>query len=1326
MSSSRIAGQCPGQNYGLLDASRRQVAREGYLSEIPLSQPPSYTTLYCSSNSTTSLQQTNKVWSRRRGNADSHRSWKPKTLQAPILGSFIALSLGFIVLLEILSFISSRPSNGGGLAFAHDIDGISLGATWGYLYFPTILAVIYSIIWSWIDLDVKRLEPWFQLSAKGGATSRDSVELQYPFDLLPFIPWNAFRRKSVDLFHSLTSIRHWGVFFSGTIMLMVFWIITPLQSAIFTTSEAIRSIPIQFNVTSQLLDVRNQSQLLDNNFMNTAYAISWLNQSLPAFAAADYVVPSFRPANPAQGKLSWSGIYHATIDAYSTNLTCSPAKFYIPNVNTKAYTFDNGVGCVVPSVPLPAASDAQPNALLYVPWYPDPHLDWYLETTSCPRDFQSTFLAVFATNQYPNITGVYKNVTALSCTPSYHVQSMEVVVNASSGAIIRESLFTPRGELRTLPPNVFNTSNFEYLIGVGRSPIIQRGDYAANTILEQSPRTEAVGIAWPTLNMAGFAYALSNSTMQQMGQWNETSWSEPEYLRKKFEVAHQLLFATAFQASSEPVENASQILTGKSVDQRAAIVLVRPIAIALEVALGIISALGTMLWYYSYCRTSKLLQDPAAILDVMAALPNDKGSGGGIEQSRFPSESSSLGGDDTKLVLRDNGVIELIPEISGRSTGLSMIKSLEGSSVSENEKRPHSFVRPAELRLPVGFLLSLSVTGGIAAVLFFRQQSLKGNGILLPSANPVVLSVLENYLPTAFATLLEPAWVILNRFLCVLKPWDELRKGNAVYSKSIGVKYTSLPPQLSFWRAYKSSHFLLATLGIVSLSTNILAVAFSGLFQEKVANIFMPDKMTQRVLPQINITEKGPVGTKGTAITYQDHFYMLNNNIVNETPLLPWVDKHNYYLPFVLPNPNFVYENTLGPTVVGYRSSAIGFGADYTCSEIPNSAVSFTLDEEGSNGNITFDYSLPGFDNPPCNYTQGPFPTFYDGFKESSFSPNNTKLALEGVLNLGPELATHEPDNPLCQASIATVWARSRFNSTLSLAANATRLDPMTSTWISCTPRLRIARYDISVDTTGRVKESTRTSPFETDMSPFLPGNNGTTELVLLRQIGHLMRAADVNRLRWHNDTFTSDWMNMLIVHSQNFSRSVVDPAHPLTAAEELIPLLSSLYSQLFALVLGLNTDAFAEIPKGDFDLVPVTVVMTHVRIFVSETMAWLAVGLLSFQLIVALVFYARRPKPFLTRMPTSLGAIISYVGASRIVKDLHDGKGDEVREGRYGYGRYVGTDGETHVGVEKQRFVVPMDVVNPEARRKKLLFAEGPFGLWRRKTGESEVKSWI
>lgn len=57
------------------------------------------------------------------------------------------------------------------------------------------LGIFVLIVISWVDLDVKRLEPWFQLSNEGGATAEQSLLLQYPFDFLPFIPFTAFRRK---------------------------------------------------------------------------------------------------------------------------------------------------------------------------------------------------------------------------------------------------------------------------------------------------------------------------------------------------------------------------------------------------------------------------------------------------------------------------------------------------------------------------------------------------------------------------------------------------------------------------------------------------------------------------------------------------------------------------------------------------------------------------------------------------------------------------------------------------------------------------------------------------------------------------------------------------------------------------------------------------------------------------------------------------------------------------------------------------------------------------------------------------------------------------
>lgn len=64
-----------------------------------------------------------------------------------------------------------------------------------YQNFPTVLAVVFSVFWAWIDLETKRLEPYYQLSADEGALGKDSVLLAYPFGFVPLVPMRAFRNR---------------------------------------------------------------------------------------------------------------------------------------------------------------------------------------------------------------------------------------------------------------------------------------------------------------------------------------------------------------------------------------------------------------------------------------------------------------------------------------------------------------------------------------------------------------------------------------------------------------------------------------------------------------------------------------------------------------------------------------------------------------------------------------------------------------------------------------------------------------------------------------------------------------------------------------------------------------------------------------------------------------------------------------------------------------------------------------------------------------------------------------------------------------------------
>ena len=119
------------------------------------------------------------------------QAWKPVTLKAPFLLSIMLASSALIVMLQYL-LISSQRNNG--IIFSANINELPLNRSFAYLYLPTVIAVIYSFLWSWIDLDAKRLEPFFQLSQDGGALAKDSLLLQYQFDTIALVPLKAIRQ----------------------------------------------------------------------------------------------------------------------------------------------------------------------------------------------------------------------------------------------------------------------------------------------------------------------------------------------------------------------------------------------------------------------------------------------------------------------------------------------------------------------------------------------------------------------------------------------------------------------------------------------------------------------------------------------------------------------------------------------------------------------------------------------------------------------------------------------------------------------------------------------------------------------------------------------------------------------------------------------------------------------------------------------------------------------------------------------------------------------------------------------------------------------------
>lgn len=97
------------------------------------------------------------------------------------------------MVIALLEYLSRRSDRDGGVVFTKADQSFTPLQSFTFLYFPTILAVVYSMLWSWIDLDAKRLEPYFQLSKPSGASAERSLLLHYPVDFFAFVPLRAAR-----------------------------------------------------------------------------------------------------------------------------------------------------------------------------------------------------------------------------------------------------------------------------------------------------------------------------------------------------------------------------------------------------------------------------------------------------------------------------------------------------------------------------------------------------------------------------------------------------------------------------------------------------------------------------------------------------------------------------------------------------------------------------------------------------------------------------------------------------------------------------------------------------------------------------------------------------------------------------------------------------------------------------------------------------------------------------------------------------------------------------------------------------------------------------
>ncbi|PTB69316.1 hypothetical protein BBK36DRAFT_1186748 [Trichoderma citrinoviride] len=1203
--------------------------------------------------------------------------WKPSTMKAPVLISF---AISSVVIIALLEFLAERSQKLGGLSLVDEADEIPSAVNLTYLYLPTIIAVLYSLVWSWIDLDVKRMQPWTEVSKPDGATGRRSVFLDYPVDFVAFVPFKAAKQ------------RHWAVFYSGTVMVLIFWMITPLQSSILGNGPVLMNKTVTMSAPSMFMDSLTQATYMDQSVMNSGYAMAWLERSYPPFTTPDYTLMPFQPAESVQGNVAnYSGI----TTKYWTDLKCWPAEIeHKPKMVDGYYNFINGMGCNASSIP--AHSTRNEHQMMYIGYQDSAWGELALSWTCSDKAFNQ-FLATWG--RFDNITGA-RDMQALFCETSYYKQNVSALVLLPGNVPVDDQI-TPLSPPEPLQVTEFNSSAFEYLVGNGMSSVDVPRDWPFSHLLDFYTRLTDFGLPYPFSPMMGLMVGMNNYTVD--------AYRNTTLMGESYRSAHKMMFSMAFHTML--VNNTSPHLAdGNAFVVKYGIIVSRVFTALVEGGLALVAVLTLVLLWVCHGNPTLLSSDPASLGSLIALVqksPRLLSKFNGKGNLTADQLKDQLGDCTFKLTCRCQDAsgatkLELLEIPSQAQTGLSQTNSGQAGSDQTGHYLP---IKPFALRKVVGVLFAVCLCAAVAVFSYLRHQDTVLGGLVRPSPNFEVNQLLTSYLPTIFSTLVEPFWVMLNRYLCLLQPFYDLTSGRGTARRTIKARYTALPPQLALWRAFRSGHLLLGAICIIALLANVLAVGLGAIFNDNPIQkvypvVMLPQKQARLDEKGLNSFNHGKVQLVPT--DYEDPEYNIMANMSYGAPLPPWTTSEFTYLPVNITSdtpPSDDDEYTVVTTGFGVEPNCISMGNIITQDVPPTVNTSFGRTDPLPEG-CAKEYVI---ENLPLNHTM--------------FTNFTGRAAAEVASSMQTGSGGGGSNITDCLQSFLVGFSRSDITNDSTGTLN--------TSLVVCHPAYKVADFRVIFDSAGYIKNATPVSDFTSS----IPYPDSYTHLPIISDL--FSRLQDTGS-RWHNDSVTHGWvMYMIKLFSGN--AELFDPAMPTPEPEQYLDTLTSVYKALFVIHVTLNQYVFTDAENGTTVIGNRTV--TETRIFVSSTAFITSTTILGLYILMVFFFYGWGVTFFLPRMPTNIGSLIAYIAPSKLTREYgeseSEGEEDVVKDGevvpKYSFGRFVGSDGKAHIGIDYSDRVVPVNPTSLERGDTR----QGPGFLKRRLMGEKrlnghETGNWL
>jgi hypothetical protein len=1183
------------------------------------------------------------------------KQWKPITLRRPFLFGVISITLGLLALVQLLVIYDQRRD---GILFASKISELGAGHLFLYRYLPTILAVTYAFVWHWIDVDTRRIEPYRQLSKPGGATGSNSLLLHYPTDLLAFVPLKALKRK------------HWPVVISASALLLVGMGLTPLQAAMFATETVTKSSSEPMLLSNRRLSIPDQEAQITANYTFSVANIVWLDERLPPFMTRE---AAFTPFKLAGSHAAQTGEFmSAETTSFGVDVTCEPA---VLDETKEIHVLTSSQGCRV-RYPFGLAGtdiigiNAQQyseETKEYSPFFAgfsgDGERVQYYLSPYCPKDAANVFMVALRKNR-KSTDEPPSTVTRLFCETQYYQRNVLATVHRDDGRISGVAGIGPKSPL---PAGLFNTSTFEEQISNAKQQYLVRGVLPTTNWPDQRPQLSKLPITISSYSEMSNIFGLAVGAYPREFE----DYMDPETLAISIQAAHRLLFVRAMVDVLAANYEDSKTMNGTRVYQTEVVRVVQRFAYAVEAVLGIVIIMAFALLTVTWSDVVNLRTDPDSLSALMLLVKGQPS----ILEHFSPHDQSSW------ALLRSatsRSTFALERPLDGHGGTLRLEKSsLEADTLARHhfEDDKSDFQYPFEFSMIMGFVFVLALASTLAGTSYLYQTSLV-NGLALPSQNRFIRQIIENYIPTIIATLIEPVWVVLNRLTCMFQPFEELRKGNTPAPRSVDLNYASLPPQFSLFKALGAKHFVLSAVCTMALLANVLAVAFSGLLNEETIAVAHDANATSVYNAQLKLDI-----TNITDPANPSPFYSAMANFTSGTPMPKWTDNSAFYMPSS-------HQAKLNESDRLQLQNIPALAASLDCDLIGHSYGSTLNFSVASNAietnaavraNVTVDIVGDHHDRHQCST---------NSLLSSDFFPwpcsSQQIIAME---YMKPLSGTSESDP--CHGLLLAVWARVPASRLCGNTSYTLSDDEITA--MLCKPRVIVQSANVTFTGDHRVLEA------ESDAVP--EDFSGSDELI--KQVtdalwgGNRFENNDLlfNGGYWHNDSFPSDW-HSYVMRMMNPDIEFLDPALPPPEFDLIADIFTQAYQKTFAIWLGLDHERLLALaPENNESVISATIRRHDIRIVVSQPMTILSSTILGLYIIVAVSVYARRPGKFLPRQPLTMASDIALFAASKAVRETDAAdmskSGREKEEQKFGYGSFIGVDGRPHVGIERVPFVI-------------------------------------